>query len=167
MMIALQELLEQTKELPAHQKVVAIVVAAAMLLVVLELVRKRKLREEYSILWIATGIVLMALALAPELLLLFMSAIGAKTAPSALFFGALVFLMLVSLLVSIRLSRLTFRSKALNQQIALQRREIEELGMEVERLRREVSQVESGEVPDAAEYHPAPRKKRIAKDGAA
>ena len=131
-------------ELPAHQKVVAVVVAVAILLAVLELVRRRKLREEYSLLWIVTSFVLLALALQPRLLGWFQLAIGAQTAPSALFFGALAFLMLVSLLVSLRLSRLTFRSRALSQRVALQQQEIDALERRIDQLQRRLGPADDG-----------------------
>lgn len=129
---------DKLEELPPDQKVVAVAVAVCMLLVVLELVRRRKLREEYSLLWLGTAVVLMVLALEPRVLTRFQLAIGAKLPTSALFFGALVFLMLVSLLMSIRLSKLTFRNKALGQQAALAQQEIDELRAELRALERRV-----------------------------
>lgn len=111
--------------LPLQHKVVAVVLAAVMLLGVIELVRKRKLREEYSVIWALTALLLMGLALEPRLLTLFQQAIGAVLATNALFFGALVFLMLVALQFSVHLSKLTFRVKALSQRLALLDKELE------------------------------------------
>ena len=136
---------ELLTRLPDHQKWVAIALAVSILVAVVELVRRRKLREEYAFLWIGTGALLLTLALEPRLLNLFCAAIGAKTPIPALLFGALIFLMLVSLLVSLRLSRLTIRTKALTQQLALQRREIEELRSQVADLGREPR---AGATPD-------------------
>ena len=148
--------------LPEHQKYVAVILAVFILIVVIELVRRRKLREEYSFLWIGTSVVLMALALEPRLLNLFCNAIGAKTPNPALFFGGLVFLMSVSLMMSVRLSKLSFRNKSLTQQMSLQRREIEELHQQVSRLQKAV-----GTTGDHADEALAPPRKGIAKDGAA
>jgi len=134
-------------ELSSHQKLVAVAVAVAMMAFVLELVRRRKLREEYSFLWIATAVVLLALAMEPRLLTWFRGLIDAKTGPSGLFFGALVFLMAVSLMMSIRLSRLTFRSKALTQQAALLQREVDELRQDLAKLRRDAAKSVSENVP--------------------
>lgn len=119
--------LQQLQELPHNQKITAVVLAVVMLTVVIELVRKRKLREEYSLLWIGTALVLLALALQPRLLNFFQTMIGAVMGTSALFFGCMVFLMLLSLQFSVRLSRLTFRHKQLGQQLALQQLELEQL----------------------------------------
>ena len=106
---------------------VAIVLAVVMLVVVIELVRKRKLREEYAFLWIGTAVVLTVLALWTDVLAWLMVLLDAQTQASTLFFGALMFLMLVALQFSVRLTKLTFRNKALSQQMSLLRRELEEL----------------------------------------
>ncbi len=113
-----------------RQQAVAIVTALIMLLAAIELVRRRKLREEYSILWIGTGVVLLVLAFQQDLVVLFANLLGAASSTSALFFGALVFLMLLALQFSIRLSKLTFRNKALSQRLAL-------LEEELDRIRRQ------------------------------
>ena len=110
-----------------RQKIVAVILAAAILIVVIELVRKRKLREEYTVLWVGTALILLALALWGELLTWFQKTIGAAASTSALFFGGLVFLMLVALQLSVRLSKLTFRNKTLSQRVALLEKQIEDL----------------------------------------
>ena len=152
--------------LPDRQKFIAVSIAVAMLVVVIELVRRRKLREEYSILWFVTATLLLALAFWPRLLNLFCTAIGAKTPNAALFLGALIFLMLVSLLVSIRISRLTFRNKALGQQVSLQQREFEELNAKVARLRDQMPERKQETLESQGDFGPS-KQKGIAKDGAA
>ena len=164
-LLGMQEVAESDilSGLPDHQKYVAIAMAIAILAIVLELVRRRKLREEYSFLWIGTAGVLMVLALQPGLLNLFCAAIGAKTAIHALLFGCLLFLMLVTLLVSIRLSKLTFRNKSLSQQVSLQRRELEELSEQVRQLRAD----RSPEDTDGETFPASSPRKGVAKGGAA
>lgn len=140
--------------LPTHHRVVAIILAVAMLIGVIELVRKRKLREEYSAIWTLTAIMLLALALEPRLLALFQQAIGAVFATNALFFGALVFLMLVALQFSVHLSKLTFRIKALSQCLAL--------------LEKDLETMEKSGRQQIVEMHPTPQAKvqRSAKEEA-
>lgn len=113
--------------LPERQQFVAIALAAGILLLVLELVRRRKLREEYSWLWVVTSIVLIALALDGTLLERASGWIGAATSTSTLFFGAIVFLLLVALQFSVHLSKLAHRQKALAQRLALLEEEVERL----------------------------------------
>ncbi len=131
--------------LPTQHRVVAIILAVAMLLGVIELVRKRKLREEYSAIWALTAVLLLALALEPRLLSLFQQAVGAVLATNALFFGALVFLMLVALQFSVHLSKLTFRIKALSQRLAL--------------LEKDLETMEKRDGQKIVELHPTPQAK--------
>ena len=116
-----------TPALYPQQAVAAVVLAVVILLVVFELVRKRKLREEYSLLWAVTALGLLVLAWQPHLLGWFARLIDAREANSALFFGGLLFLMLVSLQFSVRLSKLTFRNRKLTQRVALLERELREM----------------------------------------
>ncbi|MBI5852891.1 MAG: DUF2304 domain-containing protein [Planctomycetes bacterium] len=118
---------EAVDGLPGHQKTVAIVLSIAMFLVVVELVRKRKLREEYSLVWMLTAFALLVLAIQHRLLNVVRDLVGAVESTSALFFGALVFLMLLSLQFSVRLSKLTFRNRTLSQRVALLEDEIDNL----------------------------------------
>ena len=136
-MIALQEILQP---LPERQTIVAIVLAVSMLIVVVELVRKRRLREEYSFVWVGTAAVLIVLALKQDLILELSKLFGAAQSSSTLFFLALVFLMLLCLQFSVRLSRLTFRNKALTQRIALLEKEMDELHRPQDSVQRRSSQ---------------------------
>jgi hypothetical protein len=117
----------QTLELPTRQRVVAIALAATILVLVVELVRRRKLREEYSWVWIFTSLVLIALALESGLLLSLSEWIGAASSTSTLFFFGVVFLLLLTLQFSVRLSRLTQRHKTLGQRLGLLEAELERL----------------------------------------
>jgi hypothetical protein len=118
--------------LSPEQMLVAILLATVMLLVVIELVRKRKLREEYAFLWIGTAILLMVLALWTDVLEWIRVLLRAQTQASPLFFGAILFLMLVALQFSVRLTKLTFRNKALGQEVSLLRKEVQDLRDELD-----------------------------------
>ena len=105
--------------LPERQRATAILVAVGILLLVLELVRRRKLREEYSWLWCTTGMLLIVLAMFEGVLVEFSRWIGAASPVSTLFFGAILFLVALALQFSIRLSRLTHRNRTLAQRVSL------------------------------------------------
>lgn len=100
---------------------VSILGSAGLLVVVLELVRSRRLQEEYSLLWIFTGGVLLLLScwrgLLDRLALLF----GIAYPPSALFLVGFGFVLLILLHYSVVLSELSERTKKLTQEIALLR----------------------------------------------
>lgn len=110
-----------------RQRLVAVLVASGVLVLVVELVRRRKLREEYSWVWVATSLVLIALAASRDLLHTLSSWIGAASSVSTLFFGAFVFLLALVLQFSVRLSRLTHRHRTLAQRMALLEEEVRRL----------------------------------------
>ena len=126
---------------PLHerQRLVAIGLATFVLVFVVELVRRRKLREEYSWVWVGTAVCLLVLAWKQDLLVSFSGWIGAASTVSTLFFGAFLFLLALVLQFSVRLSRLTHRHRTLGQRLAL-------LEQELARLRdgRPTSSVEPG-----------------------
>ena len=127
--------------LPLRQKIVAIILAVAILVVILELVRRRKLREEYSILWLLTGGFLLIVALSYPLLTGITKMIGAALPTSTLFFGGLIFLILVCLQFSVRLSAITRKLKWLNQKIALLEQTLREQGLDEKEDKPLVNQV--------------------------
>lgn len=117
----------ELEPLPERQRTVAILVAVGTLLLVLELVRRRKLREEYSWFWACTAMLLIVLAVYEGCLVELSRWIGAASTVSTLFFGAFVFLMILGLQFSIRLSRLTHRNRTMAQRLALLEQEITRL----------------------------------------
>lgn len=101
--------------------------------IIFELVRKKKLREEYSLLWLAAGVCLILLSLKRELVESISRFMGVSYAPSALFIVALFFGMLLCLHFSLVLSKITERSKTLTQQNALLLLRVKELEQRLDR----------------------------------
>lgn len=110
-----------------HQKIFAMLVAIAVFAVVIDLVRKRRLREEYSVLWLATSVVMFVLVFRYDWLLALTTLIGAGLPTTTLFLCAIIFLMLLSVQFCIKISRLTDQLKNLSQENALVKLEIENL----------------------------------------
>ena len=100
-------------------KVFVVLVGVAIFLGIIELVRRRKLREEYSFIWLMTGFVFVLFAVDGDLLASVAEFIGIALPVNALFFMALLFVMLLCLYFSLRISALTTQVKNLAQQIAL------------------------------------------------
>ena len=94
---------------------------------VIELVRRRRLKEEYSLLWLATAVILIILSLSRPALDLLASAVGIIYPPSALFLVAMVFVLFILLHYSIVLTRLTQENKENAQQLALLRFQMEQM----------------------------------------
>ncbi len=124
MIVADTGLLADLAPLLARQRVVAIVLAVVAVVAVFELVRRRKLREEYSWFWVATALLVALLAWSQDLLLTLSRWIGSSNSASTLFFGALLLLFALVLQFSVRLSRLTHRHRTLGQRLALLEAEV-------------------------------------------
>ncbi len=104
-----------------------LIVSVAGLIFVLELVRQRKLREDYSLLWLATAISLIGLTLMRPLLDTLARLLGVVTyPPAALFLVAIGFMLLILLHFSTVLTRLARENKEAAQQIAILRWELTE-----------------------------------------
>ena len=106
-------------ELTLHQTIFALVVSLAALVFVLELVRRRRLREEYSWLWLLTTGAMVVLVLWYRLLLLITSVMGAVTPLNTLLMAAVLFLFAIAVHYSMIISRLTVQVKNLAQELAL------------------------------------------------
>jgi hypothetical protein len=93
--------------------------AFAILLMVVELVRRRKLKEEYSVLWVFTAVFILLVSIWYSLLAKVTSAIGAISPASTLFFFGLLFCLVLLLHFSVRISSLERRLTALVQEVGL------------------------------------------------
>jgi hypothetical protein len=109
-----------------RQKMFFLSIAVVLLLVILELVRRRRLRVEYSWLWIASGVTIVGVIMRYDLLVWLTGLTGAVIPTSVLFFLSTLFLALLSLEYSVRLSTLTRQVKELAHEIALLRTALEE-----------------------------------------
>ncbi|MBI5441067.1 MAG: DUF2304 domain-containing protein [Deltaproteobacteria bacterium] len=103
-----------------------IVSSACVMAGVVELIRRRRLKEKYAILWLFAGAGLMTLSLTRSLLEQISVAIGIFYPPSLLFLVAFGFLTLINLHYSTVISQLTERSNKLAQEVALLRAEVKQ-----------------------------------------
>lgn len=111
--------------MPLPQKLFALFVCFVVFVVTVAMVRRRQLREEYSVLWLATTLVMFVLVLRYEWLVALTELIGAALPTTTLFLGAIIFLMLIVMQFSIKLSDLSDKVKNLAQENALLRAELE------------------------------------------
>ena len=100
-------------------ELISLLGVVGLLLGVLELVRRERLAERYSLLWLAVGGVLMVLAAWPSALERLSSAVGIAYPPSALFVLAAAFFLVILLHYATVISRLTDQGTLLAQRIAL------------------------------------------------
>jgi len=98
-----------------------------LLIIVLELVRRRKFREEYSLLWIVTVVVLLILSVWKGSLKLIASALGILYPPSALFVVGSMFILAILLHFSVVISSFKTKNQELAQRLAILNLRLEKL----------------------------------------
>jgi hypothetical protein len=141
--------------LSSRLQAVAIVVTVGLVVLVLELIRRRKLMERYSLLWLLAAIVLLLLAIFDGLLASFSSALGIATPSNALFAAAIGFLVLLVLHFSITISRLSDESKVLAQRLALAEERLHRLDGSPDEAAIEVERRELAAEPPLSEHSPS------------
>jgi len=126
-------------------QLVSIVVSALLLAVVVELVRRRQLTEEYSFIWIVCAVAMLGLSLWRNVLDVAAAALGVHYPPALLLLVLTFFVVLISLSFSIVVSRHRKRIERLVEEVAL-------LDADLRALRDSVGAVVPGEVmPRAAD----------------
>lgn len=113
--------------MPVKQQLFALFVCLLIFVLTIELVRTRRLREEYSVLWLGTSVIMFLLVLRYDWLVALTRLIGAALPTTTLFFGSIVFLMLLAVQFSIKLSKIAEQLKNLAQENALLRAELEQV----------------------------------------
>ena len=105
---------------PVRVSVVGVIASVVLILVVLELVRGRRLKERYALLWLATGVVLLVLSAWRGGLNTVAGWLGVTGYPPAVLFAvATLFVLLVLLHYSTVISKLTDENVELAQRVAL------------------------------------------------
>ena len=105
---------------PLKVSLVATAASLMLVLVVFELIRSRRLRERYALLWLLTGIVLVILSAWRGGLNTIAGGFGGRSYPPAVLFAVgLLFVILVLLHYSTVISRLSDQNVVLAQRLAL------------------------------------------------
>ncbi|HUI44923.1 MAG TPA: DUF2304 domain-containing protein [Nitrospirota bacterium] len=107
-------------------KILAIVGSGALLFIVAELIRRGRLKEKYSLLWLLSGGVLLIFSSSRDILQYVSHLLGIYYPPSLLFLVAFLFLLLITLHFSVVISGLSEKNKQLAQEVALMRQQIQE-----------------------------------------
>ncbi len=110
-----------TVRLTAQTRIIAAVIAIAFMFWVLELIRRNRLQERYSVIWFVAGLGMLAGAAFPGLLQVVADAMGVRDTNVALFSVVLFFLIGLALNFSVIMSRQAAQITRLAQERALER----------------------------------------------
>jgi hypothetical protein len=111
-------------------QIVALTVSIALLVAVLELVRRRKLTEEYSFLWIVSALALLALSVRREILHTAARWLGVYYPPILLVMLLILMVFVASLCFSVIVSRQRQQIERLIEETAILSAELRELRAE-------------------------------------
>ena len=100
-------------------QIFSLIISSLLALVIFQLIRRKKLKEQYSLLWFLTVAVMLVLALWEGLLFRIAALLGIEVPSNALFMLAFLFMFVMSLHYSMLVSRLTDQTKMLAQRLAL------------------------------------------------
>ena len=107
-----------------------IVSAVLILIVVIELLRRRHLRERHAIWWIIAGVLALVAGIFPSTLDWAASLIGIEVPINLVFFVSIAILFLVSLQHSSEITQLESKTRTLAERVAIMELRIEELERE-------------------------------------
>lgn len=124
-------------------RVFAMALGVTVLLFVVNLVRTKKLKEEFALLWLLTAVVLVLAPLLIDYLDLIAHALGIEYPPAFIFLLAIISLLFILFQFSMRISRFSEQVKVLAQELALLRGQVEELTRANSDAQRASSQEES------------------------
>ena len=105
--------------MPPRIQTISILICVFLVVYVFELVRRKHLSEEYSMGWLVTGTLMLILSVSEDALRWVSELVGATLFTSTLFFFGLLFLMVICLHFSIRISALTKQVRTLTQHVGI------------------------------------------------
>ncbi|MEW6457433.1 MAG: DUF2304 domain-containing protein [Acidobacteriota bacterium] len=106
-------------------QILAIIGSIFLIIFVFELIRRKRLREEFSILWLGMGIIFLVISLFRKLLDKFSYFVGIGYPPAALFLILIMGLMIILIHFSVAISELKESNKKLIQELGLLKMELE------------------------------------------
>jgi hypothetical protein len=105
----------------------ALLMGMVVLLLVIELLRRRQLREKYAALWLGIGIVAVIIAAFPALLDAVTRLVGFAVPANLLFFAGSLVLTAISMQLSLEIGQLEEKSRRLAEEVALLRLDLDRL----------------------------------------
>ena len=108
-------------------QVFSIIGSATLIVFILKLIKRKKLKEEYSLLWLGCGITFFLVSLFKPLLELFAQTLGIIYAPAALLLVLIIGAFFILIQFSVVISKLSESNKNLTQEIGILKAEIKNL----------------------------------------
>ncbi|NLS79245.1 MAG: DUF2304 domain-containing protein [Chloroflexi bacterium] len=120
-------------------RIFVILLALGVLIAIINLVRAKKIKEEFALLWLLTAVALVVIPLSIDVLDAIAFAIGVDYPPGLLFLVAFVGVLFILFQFSTSISKFSDQIKNIAQDLALLNKRVEEL---------EAKRSRAGEAPD-------------------
>lgn len=104
-------------------QIILIIVSTIFSLFVIKVTSKKKMNFNYTMIWIIFSIIILILALFPNIISSFSNLIGIEIPVNALFLVFIFVLILINLFLSIEVSKLNDKIILLTQEVALLKKE--------------------------------------------
>ena len=137
--------------------ILSLVVAVAALVLVFELLRRRRLREKYAVIWVVISVGTVVVAIFPNLLDGVAHLIGIQTPSNLLFFGSLLVLFAVSLQLSREVGLLEEQTRRLAEETGALRLRLDALENQLTRRNGSVAPETTPDVPAEVPAEPQAR----------
>ena len=108
-------------------QVLAVIGSLLLIAFIVELIRRKRLKEEFAILWLGMGIIFLIISLFRGLLDKFSLLIGIGYPPAALFLILIIGLAVILIQFSVAISSLKEANKKLTQEFGLLKKELEKI----------------------------------------
>ena len=113
--------------IPIEQRIVAIIISLTLLVVIVQLIRKHKLREEYALIWLAAGLGIFFFSIFGGFATMLASLFAVSYTPTLFLVLGLLFALVVLVFQTVALSTHSNRVRDLAQHIALLEWQVREL----------------------------------------
>ncbi|NPD45547.1 MULTISPECIES: DUF2304 domain-containing protein [unclassified Lentimicrobium] len=120
-------------------QIITITGSIALIIFIISLIRNRKLKEEYSLLWLFFSFLFLALSIWKDALDWFAAKIGISYAPAALFLILIMSIFIMMIEFSLIISKQSEWIKQSAQDIGLMKSEIEKLEVKQKKLEEELN----------------------------
>lgn len=107
----------------------AFLVAFVIVALIVEMVRRKQLREKYAVLWLVIGVAVLILAAFPEVLYFVAALVGIQLPSNLLFALSILLLVGVCLHLSWEISKLEDETRTLAEEVAILRAQVEKLAL--------------------------------------
>ncbi|MEA3479357.1 MAG: DUF2304 domain-containing protein [Bacteroidota bacterium] len=141
----------------SHIQTIAIVVSVFFLLLILYLIKNKRIKEEYSLLWIFFSVIFIFFSVWREGLDYIAGLIGIAYPPAALFMVLLMAIFLILIEFSIIISKLADKNKTLAQEIGILRQKIKQMqdsGFKTQDPRLKWNKANPSDIPPEAGHQP-------------